>query len=512
MKRKKIVALSLGLLVTLSTFWTVFSMPVEASDYTEVVVAYYRTLPFKEPEAKILISSKGVSTVTVLGMLPDGTPVDLGTYAGKGNIRLDYGRIKKYLRAWEEHLRKTGTDPSLVSPGVVLLGTSHEKDGVSYFVKGVPLNLKEVLRGRSFKVSIVGNLRPLISAKELEDLNSIKTTEVAGRTTGVSSFPPGSFPEECYPGPYGTSVCFDWVLEKVYDRKDNTVIPLAAAFLKGDVGEIDDVYLREQFRSSRTLGVEIGFSAVAAVDRSGTGANYEAQIAGMVYTLKGTRLWLNKVVRIRGENIRRPTVVGIGIRGDIALAKYRLYRGKTPLKVTMYVVMAQPEIRNGKLVPVWGKEEGPPSRYGGTFRRAMYYIERYWKPGYTVTSKDFIEVNNLEVSQSVSTVPLFSLAAPVLPKLKGPIGTDIYPILLSAGVGVTKYRSEYALVGITVGLEHSYRKLSGTFYKSPVRFEHDGNEYWLSSMYADVTIIPSFSSKCSPRTGTCPENEETPKG
>ena len=495
MKRRKIVALALGLLVMLPVFWAVFSTPVEASDYEEVKVAYHRTLPFREPEAEILLPSKGVNTVTVLGMLPNGTPVDLGTYAGKGSIALDYRRIEKYLQTWEEHLRKTGTDPALVNPGVVLLGTSHGKDGLGYFVKGVPLNLKEVLKRRSFRVSITNDFRPLFSPAELESLKPLEAGTITGETTGAESFPPGSFPEECYPGPYGTSVCFDWVLEKVYDTKDNTVIPLAAAFLNGDVGEIDDVYLRERFQSSRVLGVEIGFSAVAAVDRSGTGANYEAQIAGMVYTLKGDHLWLKKSVRFRGEDIKRPTVVGIGIKGDIALAKYRLYRGKSPLKITMYVVMAQPEIKNGKLIPVWRKEEGAPSRYGGTFRRAMYYIERYWKPSFTVNSKDFIDVNNFDVSQSVSTLPLFSVAAPVLPKLNGPLGTDVYPILLSAGVGVTKYRSEYALVGITVGLEHRYREVSGTFYKSPVRFEYSGNEYWLSSMYADVTVIPSFSSR-----------------
>ncbi|WP_240911614.1 protein cytosolic protein [Thermococcus sp. LS1] len=498
MRRRKIVALALSLLVILPILWAIFSTPVEASDYTEVKIAYYRTLPFKEPEARILIPSKGVNTVTVLGMLPNGTPVDLGTYTGKDSIKLDYRRIEKYLQTWEEHLRKTGTDPSLVNPGIVLLGTSHKKDGLKYFVKGVPLNLKEVLKGRSFKVSVANDFRPLFSSKELEQLKPLEASAATGKTSGVDSFPPGSFPEECYPGPYGTSVCFDWVLEEVYDTKDNTVIPLAAAYLNGDVNEIDDVYLREQFMSSRTLGVEIGFSAVAAVDRSGSGANYEAQIAGMVYTLKGTRLWLKKSVRFRGEDIRRPTVVGIGIKGDIALAKYRLYGPYGPLKATMYVVMAQPEIRNGKLVPAWGKEEGAPSRYGGTFRRAMYYIERYWKPSFTVKSRDFFDVNNFDVSQSVSTLPLFSIAAPVLPKLNGPLGTDVYPILLSAGVGVTKYRSEYALVGITVGLEHRYREVSGTFYKSPVRFGYSGNEYWLSSMYADITVLPPIQSKVRP--------------
>ncbi|ASJ12898.1 hypothetical protein [Thermococcus thioreducens] len=511
MRRRKIVVLALSSLVILTLFWTVFSTPVEASDYTEVKVAYYRTLPFKEPEARILLPSKGVNTVTVLGMLPNGTPVDLGTYAGKNSIKLDYGRIEKYLQTWEEHLRKTGTDPSLVNPGVVLLGTSGGKDGLSYFVKGIPLNLEEVLKRRSFKVSIANDFRPLFSSKELEQLKPLEASAATGKTSGVDSFPPGSFLEECYPGPYGTSVCFDWVLEEVYDTKDNTVIPLAAAYLNGDVNEIDDVYLREQFMSSRTLGVEIGFSAVAAVDRSGTGTSYEAEIIGMVYTLKGDHLWLKKSVRFRGEDIRRPTVVGIGIKGDIALAKYRLYRGKTPLKTTMYVVMAQPEIRNGRLIPVWGKEEGTPSRYGGTFRRAMYYIERYWKPSFTVKSKDFIDVNNFDVSQSISTLPLFSVATPVLPKLNGPLGADVYPVLLSAGVGVTKYRSEYALVGITVGLEHRYREVSGTFYKSPVRFEYSGNEYWLSSMYADVTVLPLFNSGCNPRTGVCPKDEETPE-
>ncbi|WP_258083990.1 protein cytosolic protein [Thermococcus thermotolerans] len=511
MRRKKIVVLGLSLLVILPVFWAVFSTPVEASDYEEVKVAYYRTLPFKEPEAKVLISSKGVNTVTVLGMLPNGTPVDLGTYAGRGSITLDYKRIERYLQTWEEHLKKTGTDPSLVNPGVVLLGTNHGKGKLGYFVKGVPLNLKEVLKRRSFRVSIANDFRPLLSSTELERLKPLEASTMAEKGAGIDSFPPGSFPEECYSGPYGTSVCFDWVLEKVYDTEDNTAIPLAAAFLNGDVGEIDDVYLREQFQSSRVLGVEIGFSAVAAVDRSGTGANYEAQIAGMVYTLKGTRLWLNKVVRIRGEDIRRPTVVGIGIKGDIALAKYRLYGPYGPLKVTMYVVMAQPEIRNGKLIPAWSKEGGAPSRYGGTFRRAMYYIERYWKPSFTVKSKDFIDVNNFDVSQSVSTLPLFSVAAPVLPKLDGPLGADVYPILLSAGVGVTKYRSEYALVGITVGLEHRYREVSGTFYKSPVRFEYSGNEYWLSSMYADVTVLPLSNPGCDPRRRVCPKDEETPE-
>ncbi|NJE03973.1 protein cytosolic protein [Thermococcus sp. MV11] len=512
MERRKAVALILGLLMVGFSLWVVFSTPVEASDYTSVNVAYCRTLPFKGPEARIIVPSKGLNTVTVLGMLPNGTPIDLGTYAGRDSIKLDYRRIEKYLRTWEEHLEKTGTDPSLVNPGVVLLGTSHKKDGLYYFVKGVPLNLREVIRGRSFKVSVVDDFRLILSSKGLEQLESVKVNDVTGKTARVESFPPRSFPEECYPGPYGTSVCFDWVLEKVYDTEDNTVIPLAVAFLNGDVNEIDDVYLRERFQSSRVLGVEIGFSAVAAVDRSGTGASYEAQIAGMVYTLKGDHLWLKKSVRFRGEDIRRPTVVGIGIKGDIALAKYRLYGPYGPLKTTMYVVMAQPEIRNGKLVPAWGKEEGTPSRYGRTFRKAMYYIERYWDVGFTVKSKDFIEVNNFDVSQSVSTLPLFSLAAPVLPKLNGPLGTDVYPILLSAGVGITKYRSEYSYVGITVGLEHSYRVVSGTFYKSPVRFEYNGNEYWLSSMYADVTVLPSFNPGCDPRTGVCPENGETPGG
>ncbi|NJE04868.1 protein cytosolic protein [Thermococcus sp. M36] len=512
MRRRKIVALSLGLLVMLPLFWTVFSTPVEASDYTEVKVAYYRTLPFKEPEAKIILPSRGVNTVTVLGMLPNGTPVDLGTYAGGESIKMDYRRIERYLRIWEEHLKKARTDPSFVNPGIVLLGTAHRKDGLGYFVRGVPLNLGEVLKRRSFRVSVLNGFRTLLSSKEIERLKSREGNTATGKTIGADSFPPGFFPEECYPGPYGTSVCFDWVLEEVYDTEDNTVIPLAAAFLNGDVGEIDDVYLRERFQSSRVLGVEIGFSAVAAVDRSGTGASYEAEIVGMVYTLKGDHLWLKKSVRFRGEDIRRPTVVGIGIKGDIALAKYRLYGPYGPLDVTMYVVMAQPEIRNGRLISVWGKEDGAPSRYGGTFRKAMYYIERYWKPGFTVKSKDFIEVNNFDVSQSVSTLPLFSVAAPVLPKLNGPLGTDVYPVLLSTGVGVTKYRSEYALVGITVGLEHRYREVSGTFYKSPVRFEYDGEEYWLSSMYADVTVFPSFNPRCNPRTGVCPEDGETPKG
>ncbi|ASI98966.1 hypothetical protein [Thermococcus celer] len=255
MRLKRIAALVLVIFIILSIFWSVFITPVGASDYKTVRISYYRTPPFKKPEIMILLPRRAVNTVTILGMLPNGTPVDLGTYIGRDSIKLDYKRIERYILTWAEHLRNTGTDPSLVNPGVVLLGTSMEKDGVSYFTEGVPLNSDDVLKGRSLRVSITNAdaFRPLLSSGEVERLSSVESSAIDKGKVEVGSFPPDYFPGECYPGPYGTSECVDWVLEKVYDTEDNTVIPLAAAFLHGDVSEIQDVYLREQFRSSRSL-------------------------------------------------------------------------------------------------------------------------------------------------------------------------------------------------------------------------------------------------------------------
>ncbi|ACJ16909.1 hypothetical protein cytosolic protein [Thermococcus onnurineus NA1] len=510
MRRRKIVALAFSSLVILPILWAIFSTPVEASDYAGVKVVYYKSPPLKEPVVRVILQGKGLKTVTVIAMLPDGTPLSLGVYSGRNEIKLDYNRLKEYAENWELQLKASGTNPSWVRPGIILLGTSYEDDGLYYFIGGVPLDIGKFREGNTVEIQVTKRFQKLLSREQLQKLELNVSSDSTSQDVSVESFPPDWFLEECYSDPY-YPYCYVWELEEVIDIERDTEIPLAVAYVHGDVNDIDDIVLREQFESSTSYGIEITFSAVAAVDKTGTGSSYEGSVVGTVYTLGGDNIWLLYSEWIHNDEISNPTIVGVGIKGDAAITKYRLHlvgAVDVELDPTAYILMAQPVVNYNQLQAVSLKEYGYPSPYGGTLSRIMYYTQKYWEPGGTVNT-NYLDVNNIVVARDVSTIPLLSASAAVLPALSLPEGVVLYPLLLSVGIGLTEDRREYALVGITVLPTDKDKTFRATFYRSPVRFDYNGQGYYLGSMYADIYVPESYWIPiCDPNTGICIEATE----
>lgn len=121
---------------------------------------------------------------------------------------------------------------------------------------------------------------------------------------------------------FATDVCYVWRLEKDHSGM-NIPLPLIAAYVHGSYADkVDFVDFRAYYGS--TSSVSIDLKVVTGV---GYGTNLDYEIIGTTMTLTGDNPWLNEDRTYRNNlDFVPPVMLCIGFLGDVALARYRLYR------------------------------------------------------------------------------------------------------------------------------------------------------------------------------------------
>ncbi|WP_157255134.1 hypothetical protein [Palaeococcus ferrophilus] len=530
MKRKiKVVVFILALGVIARMGWAILP-PLDEREYLGTEVEYQYKFPLLDPSIDIKPPEKGYVSVTVSLLLPGGTVEHLGTFNGKNMVRINYGRIQSGMKLWEQHLRKEGVKPDAVNPGVILVGTLRDEGGnVKYFMKVVPLNVGRILENR--------NVRITFSPQSLEVLHRAEELSELRRKRVNDNTAPPTFTELPTPSPDPPSYCnqpgmicpkpseyFEWRPEEVISARNRAFIPMVMAYIHGDIGEVQDVFMRSQYKYRDAESLEIGFSAVGALKKGGMDGSIDSMVLGFSHTIKSSSLEFSGYpVRFRGEEIKGPSVLGVGVKGSVLLVKYRKYHcdalssilGCQKGDTVAYVLVAQPSDDSLRLEK--RLEPGPPaesSKYTGVLRGTMWYVQRYWEPFETRASKDFIDATDFDIGRSAGTIPLFSASAALLPQLAAPLGVELTPVLLGVGIGFNTEEWNYHLVELLVALEHKDRTARAVFYKNPVKFRYNGRYYDLTALYADVEVhapdTPTPEPSPIPGPSPSPDPEPTP--
>ncbi|NJE61189.1 hypothetical protein [Thermococcus sp. 21S7] len=497
----------------------VYSIPVESKEYLGTKIEYKRSFLFG-PSLEVELPEKGYGIVTASLLLPNGSLVKLGTFSGKDRVKINYGRVLAGMKEWMSYLRGASLDPAGVNPAVILVGTVHTNDGdVDYFMQSIPLNVKRILEKKTVKTRIpkenVKSLHTTSESKELffEVTKHASSTPVSAQNSWV---PDQDFrPEDCVPVSRDGYACYYWKLEEVIASKSGTLIPLAALEITGDTERLHSVVIKVSYGYLDISAVELAFSAAGVVEKkSGGSISKDAQILGFSYTIDTRELTLSyPELRLAGDKVPSPSVVGAGVKGNVALAKYRLhylYYSRNSfidkkLDDVAYVIVGKPDETDMK--PRLVVEPGPSSMYGGTFQRTMSFIHRYWEPSLTVSKNFGILVEDFEFVRRHNTISLFSASMAALATL-GTGQWEFAPFVVAIGVGLTENKYGHSIVIIDVNLKDESYSVTGKFYTSKVKFYYKGKRYHLSGIYGDIFIPGDGGGNppCDPRTGICPDS------
>ncbi len=357
-------------------------------------VEYYMRSASSNPEFIIkLRDTQGrvlPALVSLYTWMPNGSVVSLGIYAGIGEVTSNYSLISAAMLAWRSHLGLQGNDPDLVEPSILILGAIHRENGVYPILRAVTLDTTLFLRGLSVTVEIVEDLEgrvPLLQGTQVTGGGYPPDLEAEDKHIPL----PDGAEKICYnPSSTGKASlsCYVWSLESVLGLKLGSGLPLAAIYIDGGVEVLNSVVLLLAFQSKSSEGLEIGFGVSASIANPATGkAEYE--VLGFSTKLLGDRVWLYDYKRfVQGVNITSPTIVAVGVKGDAALLRYRLYlcpgSGGTgspkcsPTSVVAEVSMARPAISNDQLVFWYGMDKNPDDGAGPLEQGFKAYRNNGW--------------------------------------------------------------------------------------------------------------------------------------
>ena len=514
MKKTIIGLIAVLLMGSMVSGAAVYNIPIDSKEYLGTKVEYKRSF-ILGPSLEIELPGKGYGIVTVSILLPNGSLMELGTFEGQDRVKVSYSQLTKAMKLWGSYLKSAKLDSRAVSPSLLLLGTIRDKnDNVQYFIRAVPINVEQVLNGRSVEIKLPkGDIKVLYTKTQIETTFRLKNI---GKTLSEKpeDFPPGFFYDKCYPKcdpwtGYCYQVCLVWKLEKTIVSKSNTVIPLVALQVTGDTSKINGITITTMYRQRTTHNLELIFSAAAAVQKGGSSSSTEAEIIGTSYSINTEDLTIPEShITIWGSEISNPSVIGAGIKGTVVLAKYRLYWWDglvyQKLNDVAYVILGKPDEENMNLQKF--VEHGWPSQYGGIGERTMWFVHSYWEPTTHESQQGGLTKLDVDFVSSTNTIPLFSASAAVLGTLDYN-NLEIAPFIMAMGVGFNTDSTEFSLIHLNLQLKEEYKNqyVDGTFYSSKVKFQYNGKEYSLAGMYGDI-YIPSSGSlpPCDPRTGICP--------
>lgn len=496
---------------------SVYKIPTNSKEYLGAKVEYTRS--FIHPVLEIELPAKGYGVITASILLPNGSPMELGTFSGRDKVKISYGELMKAMKLRGFYLKNAGLDSKAVSPSLLLLGTLHDDDGnVGYFVETVPINVEEVLERRSIRVNLPKeNPRILYTKKQImEKLSSMKlqrTNDLVSNKNNrevtpviTEGWPPGSHIDNCYRRGYNYQYCLVWRLERIVTVKSNALIPVATFEIRGDTDKINGITMTSIYHHKTAQGLELTFSAAAAIQKGGDSSSIEAQIIGTSYSIDTRDIGISSsYVRVWGSEILDPSVIGAGIRGTVALAKYRLcvWDGLFYEKLddVAYVILGKPDERDMELRKF--VEHGEPNRYGGIGRKTMWFVHNYWKPTTHDSQRGGLTKYDVDFISSTDTIPLFTASAAVLGTLDYN-NLEIFPFIMAVGLGFNTKSTEFSLIHVDLQLKEEYRDqyVNGVFYSSKVKFDYNGHDYNLAGMYGDI-YIPGDGSfpPCNPRTG-----------
>lgn len=504
---------------------SVYKIPTNSKEYLGAKVEYTRS--FIHPVLEIELPAKGYGVITASILLPNGSPMELGTFSGRDKVKISYGELMKAMKLRGFYLKNAGLDSKAVSPSLLLLGTLHDDDGnVGYFVETVPINVEEVLERRSIRVNLPKeNPRILYTKKQImEKLSSMKlqrTNDLVSNKNNrevtpviTEGWPPGSHIDNCYRRGYNYQYCLVWRLERIVTVKSNALIPVATFEIRGDTDKINGITITSIYHHKTAQGLELTFSAAAAMQKGGDSSSIEAQIIGTSYSIDTRDIGISSsYVRVWGSEILDPSVIGAGIRGTVALAKYRLcvWDGLFYEKLddVAYVILGKPDERDMELRKF--VEHGEPNRYGGIGRKTMWFVHNYWKPTTHDGQRGGLTKYDVDFISSTDTIPLFTASAAVLGTLDYN-NLEIFPFIMAVGLGFNTKSTEFSLIHVDLQLKEEYRDqyVNGVFYSSKVKFDYNGHDYNLAGMYGDI-YIPGDGSfpPCNPRTGICPTSNDS---
>ena len=498
-EKRVYVTLTTILLIVLIFFSALvkgYSSPAGIDVQTNAKIEYYRTFPLMKPTLEFKLPGKGPKSLSIGGILPNGSFVDLGLYFGKDTLRVPRKKLLWYFREWIGYERRNGLKPGDIVPSLILLGTVME-DNQSYSIaSSVVLDPKKVLEGYSVKVTLHGELVPIGETplrSETSTNNSLESAE-----TEIPTAIPGW--SNGIPNLHGCSVTdqdlswgYYWKLGGVLGS-GSSFVPLGNVYLHGDTSKINNIVLKEEFQSTEDVGIK--FSGVLAYQTKSLGIH--SQLVDTVLELRSNRIWLNYQRDIwRDTEIRSATLLGIGVRGKYVLARYWKFIGKgcpwdRNTSESAYFIAFVPEIKNGGMIGEYRVEYNTPEANNpvetpGVLSRTMYYVQRYYR-GERSWMSGAKMMDNIKVLSDESESPLFSLGIPLLPLLGENIPSSLVQPLMSAAVGITSNKQDFSLVGVTVSPTSKDVEYRVTRYESPAIFWYSGKYYRISTMFLDIYL------------------------
>ncbi|MEM1606095.1 MAG: hypothetical protein QXW41_07635 [Fervidicoccaceae archaeon] len=420
-----------------------------------------------EPEFVVFVKDRGGRPLKVIysvyAWMPNGGFESLGIYGGTGIVKVNYSAVRAFSKVWRDHLISRGNNPSMVLPGILLVGAIHEASGIYESFRSVPIRVVDILANKSVAVEVIEDLegrKPLIG---YNDSSSSRSSPPAPQNIGAqSSWPPESILEGC------DLECYYWILKEVYGYTID-MMPIVVTHIYGPGAyKTNDVLQRLYFKSTSTVSIDIMITA--SVGKQGVGV-IRYKVVGSSISLTGDNIWLDTYYSfINGLDFTPPAIVGIGFKAEFTAARYKLYKGPCDWSqcypiygtdVESNMTFARPIITNNKLEPMRGVDPNPYDSQGVLEIAYRHYIN-YWFLSKIVIDSNYVLIDIIRAMREFRTLPIFALSE------------DIQCYSLT----VVSLKTEY--------INNSY--VYARYLYLPEIFECQKGQYRIGSLYVDAYI------------------------
>ncbi|MEM4970134.1 MAG: hypothetical protein QXE01_02650 [Sulfolobales archaeon] len=506
----------LALFSILVGFSSYIGSPRKSSDSYESVglrVSYPTTQalqsPGSEPEFLVIIKDRSgrplKAVLSIYAWDPGGSFRNLGVFGGVGVVRANYSALWDFAKMWRDALVSRNTDPKHISPGILIAGAIHERDGVYYSFKGVPVRIADIIGNRSAIIEIIEDLsvkRPLERPNQTAPSRAEDTDYNIKRSKNMETltWPPSEITEACYPVGDGVG-CFVWELEETYAAGSQGV-PIVVSYVYGShVDKLDSVLLRLYYQTTDTI--KLVFSIAASVGKGNVSFSYE--IIGYSHELRGNVIWLDQYKYFNyGYDFWGNSILGMGFQGDMAVARYKLYYWYCSIGCTKYTMddvanmtMMRPVVSNNQMIPWWDIDMSP-SDGQGLLEKVFWTIKGSWNWSKDYMSQMGILIDQFKVMDEIATLPAFSASGAVAAILCWLFGGVVCTIALttasivSATVGLEQQLTTYTAEYIGIKLKSSYVNqgycIWANYFYSPQKLQYGGGSYSIGSLYVDALI------------------------
>lgn len=499
------VVLFLALLCVAVASVAYISVSTVREEISRGLVVYYRpSLPFTSPYMFVGFvneSGRGLDVcVNVYGLMPNGSVGFLGYTCGRGGVSLDYGSVKSYASLWRRALAARGNNPDNVEPGLILLGTALDSEAAYPFIKGIPVDTGLVQRGYTVTTEIKLNTRnmPKISKTQIQQIVTQakqNTASEQGSTVATQQLPPGGITDYCWSFSDGSRGCFEWRLDKVIYSSTNRGIPLAMAYVTGNLAKLGSVFLKEKVVAQTSIGLYVNFAAGAELEvKSGATISHVFSSDVYTFTLGGNNVYLDYSNLIYPEQFSNlPFITAIGFWGNYSISRYKEYyciyylffAQCYPTGNNATMALAVPVLSNNKMLS-WSYTDTYP--YDGFGLDPVFnVVANSWTPTGYRTSTSYLDFDSYDIVRETGGIDLLSASIPLL--VQAPVSTSI-----SASVGLSTQTSSFTMTDVLLQLKYQYTDgsttLNGYYYKTPVKYEWNNNYYYIPASYVRATVGP----------------------